>query len=53
MERPSPHAYHDVILNSGEAGVRDRTGPSNPDGVDGNVIDVCSWVDPIYCIGTA
>ena len=40
----------DVILNGGEAGVRDLTSAESFDGVDGNASSACSLRDLGYCI---
>ncbi len=40
----------DVILNGGEATVRDRTSAGSIDFVDGNTPDVCNVLDLRDCI---
>ena len=45
-------SHSDVILNGGEAGVRDRTGAENSDEVNGNAHAARGVLDPIECIAT-
>jgi hypothetical protein len=51
MESFSSYADHDVILNSG--GSEGVYGTHELRWRGRERIDVCSWVDPVHCIGTA